>query len=297
MTGPTRYPHDRIRQRLTASGYTWRTVPALAHELALDYATTVSLLYADSGVVFARRQKDGCLLARLADAAAPVTDIQLFQHAVAADGVLLPYAVHLPIGYSMDQEWPLIVFLHGSGEAGADGVRQVGAGLGPTIRRSPLRYPAIVVMPQIPSPGWWDQQLGGVGIPHLVWRAVDEVRARFSVDPNRLALTGISRGGHGCWVVAAHAPERVSAVLAIAAVAKSGVAHHLGRVPVRMFHGAADSAVYPSHSYQMERELIAVGNRDVRIEILAGREHAVWEDVYGSEQVAEWLITTRRTVN
>jgi len=58
------------------------------------------------------------------------------------------YRVWLPPHYTKVRRWPVILFLHGSGERGNDNYRQVTSGLGPALARFPNRYRAIVVFPQ-----------------------------------------------------------------------------------------------------------------------------------------------------
>lgn len=75
----------------------------------------------------------------------------LFQKGSVTDGSLtLQYAVYLPQGHTPSKEWPVVLFLHGYGERGEDGVAPTVVGLGPAIRRHPERFPCIVVMPQAP---------------------------------------------------------------------------------------------------------------------------------------------------
>ena len=49
------------------------------------------------------------------------------------DGNEAKWVLFTPHGYQGDKAYPLIVFLHGSGETGTDGVKQVKVGLGPAI--------------------------------------------------------------------------------------------------------------------------------------------------------------------
>ncbi len=58
------------------------------------------------------------------------------------------YQVYVPRQYTASSEWPVVLFLHGSGERGDDGLKQTQVGLGGAIRYDPERWPAIVVFPQ-----------------------------------------------------------------------------------------------------------------------------------------------------
>src|SRR5215212_739987 len=58
------------------------------------------------------------------------------------------YQVYVPSNWTKKQKWPVILFLHGAGERGSDGLIQTEVGIGSAIRRNPDRVPAVVVLPQ-----------------------------------------------------------------------------------------------------------------------------------------------------
>src|SRR5580765_1700835 len=61
------------------------------------------------------------------------------------------YAVWLPPGHASRREWPAILFLHGSGECGADGEKPTHIGLGPALQAHPERWPFVAIFPQKPT--------------------------------------------------------------------------------------------------------------------------------------------------
>ncbi|MHC5543477.1 family 16 glycoside hydrolase, partial [Singulisphaera rosea] len=63
-------------------------------------------------------------------------------------GAKRKYSVYLPTGYDGSKSFPVILFLHGSGERGEDGVVNAQVGLGPAILANPGLFPAIAVFPQ-----------------------------------------------------------------------------------------------------------------------------------------------------
>ena len=64
------------------------------------------------------------------------------------------YSAYVPYDYDPAKRWPLILFLHGMGERGRDGLIQTEVGIGTAIRRRSERFPCIVVMPQCPPTCW-----------------------------------------------------------------------------------------------------------------------------------------------
>ncbi|MGH9759541.1 MAG: alpha/beta fold hydrolase [Blastocatellia bacterium] len=112
------------------------------------------------------------------------------------------YVVYVPRGWTGRKKWPVILFLHGAGERGADGLQQTEVGLGPAIRKHADRFPCIAAFPQCPLGSWW-------AFPDAEALALDVLErtvADFRGDPARLYLTGVSMGGYGVWDIATNFP-------------------------------------------------------------------------------------------
>jgi len=128
------------------------------------------------------------------------------------NGTLHRYVVYLPENWSPSQSWPVILFLHGSGERGSEGLDQTQIGLPQAIRLHPERWPFVVVMPQVPFSHhhWTDPDMMAVAMAALN----DEVK-EFHGDPERLILTGLSLGGYGAWEIARTYPRHFAALVPV----------------------------------------------------------------------------------
>src|SRR4028119_329769 len=120
------------------------------------------------------------------------------------------YLLYLPEAYGKDpnQKWPLVVFLHGSGESGSD-LEKLKAHGPPKLIAQGKAFPFIVVSPQAPDGvrrGWDVEVLNAL---------LDDMLAKYSVDTDRVYLTGLSMGGYGTWSWATANPERFAAVAPI----------------------------------------------------------------------------------
>jgi predicted peptidase len=228
---------------------------------------------------------------------------------VTVNGLRYPYQVYVPADYaSSTQRWPVILFLHGAGERGTDGLLHTHVGLPPAIRRSASKYPALVVMPQSPTDSTW------LGLPaDAAMMALDQTLAEFRGDGDRVYLTGLSMGGNGTWNLAYRFPERFAAIAPICGfisglgrtppwnrsiVADSGdafaaIARRGARIPTWIFHGEADPVVPVAESRKAYDALRAAG-APVRYTEILGGGHDVWDDVYASAQFQEWLFGQRR---
>jgi predicted peptidase len=209
------------------------------------------------------------------------------------------YQVWLPSNYVASKKWAAILFLHGSGERGDDGKKQTVVGLGPAL--SKLDPPAIVVFPQCPANERWAGAASKIAIA-----ALDQTEREFSIDPQRVSLTGMSMGGAGAWVLAAQFPKRWSAIAPVCgyvhkppqladaenptALSYADFARTVPRVPIWIFHGSADTVVPVEESRQMAS---ALGGNATYTEF-PGVGHNAWDPAYQTTGVVSWLIKQKK---
>ena len=146
------------------------------------------------------------------DAAAQGAATGFLDRTVTISGEAYRYQVFVPADYTRARSWPVVLFLHGGGERGTDGLIQTEVGIGSAIRRFSSRFPAIVVMPQAHAPLGWTGANADMAL-----KALDQTEAEFSTDKSRVYLTGLSLGGAGTWYVSYRHPNRFAALLAICA--------------------------------------------------------------------------------
>lgn len=210
------------------------------------------------------------------------------------------YQVYLPRDYSESRQWPVILFLHGAGERGSDGLKQTQVGLGRAIRLNPERWPAITVFPQVPADGRWQGDVAAMAMA-----ALDATMQEFATDASRSYLTGLSLGGNGSWYLGHHHADRFAAVLAVCGfvqldsrfesfVAGSGdpyaaVADSLRNTPVWVVHGDADVVVPVDESRKMVSALQSAG-AEVHYTELPGVNHNSWDAAYGDLDIITWLF-------
>lgn len=225
------------------------------------------------------------------------------------DGKTYRYVVYVPSEFDSAEKWPVVLFLHGSGERGSDGLRQTVVGLGSAIRRNPERFPMIVIFPQASEDTRWLGDEADFAIA-----AVDRTVEELNGDPDRVYLTGLSLGGYGSWHLALAHPDRFAALVPVcggivkpetaASVRQSPLtidvedpyeltARKLRHLPVWMFHGEEDPVIPASESRRMFDALRTVG-ADVQYDEVPGVGHGVWDDAYGRQGLWEWMLRQRR---
>jgi len=220
---------------------------------------------------------------------------------VTIDKVEYRYQVYIPRDWTKKDKLPVILFLHGAGERGDDGIIQTEVGIGTAIRRFNARYPAIVVFPQCRKNVWWTED----SMQAVAIAALDSAAKEFNGDPQRTYLTGISMGGYGTWALAAKYPERFAALAPVCGgIRRPGTpqvvdteapdpyaqaARKIGKTPVWIFHGGADPVVPPAESRKMNEALTAVGG-SVKYTEYEGVTHNSWDKAYAEPELPKWIF-------
>lgn len=198
------------------------------------------------------------------------------------------WLLHLPQGYevSKDKSWPVLVFLHGSGERGDD-LERVKIHGPPKIAARDPAFPFILISPQAPAEEDWEiDKLDAI---------LDSVVANYRVDRSRIYLTGLSRGGHATWRWAIAEPTRFAAIAPVAGRGDPGGACRLMDLPVWAFHGDRDDAVLPEGSFNIARAIRACGGRKSRLTIYPDLGHNAWDPAYDDPALYAWLLSHPQT--
>ncbi len=202
----------------------------------------------------------------------------------------LDYWLYLPEDYGTESKtWPLIMFLHGSGERGSD--------LNKVLVHGPARlasegkdFPFIIISPQCPDGDWW-----GKKVDELV-ALCDHVADAYAVDENRLYITGLSMGGYGTWQVIGRYPNKFAAAAPICGGGNTALAkHYMKDIPIWVFHGAKDDAVPIQKSEEMVEALKQAGNKNVKFTVYPEAGHDSWTETYNNPKLYEWFL--EHTVN
>jgi predicted peptidase len=218
------------------------------------------------------------------------------------------YQVYVPADWTAKQKWPVVLFLHGAGERGSDGVIPTEVGIGGAVRRHADRAKCVIVFPQCLTSRWWSE-------PEMQAQALKALELsvkEFNGDNERLYLTGISMGGYGTWAIASanpgkfaayapvcggvRLPQRIADQLKLPATQGDDpytpVAQKVGKTPTWIFHGGADTIVPTSESRKMNEALKAAGG-NVKYTEYEGVGHNSWDKAYNEPDFFSWLLAQR----
>lgn len=219
-------------------------------------------------------------------------------------GETFPYRLCAPQFPDAGRKYPMILFLHGSGECGTDNVRQIKVGL-PSLLRTLLKRPepVVVLAPQCQPDNGWVKRLAiseDYAAPRepspslaLALELCRHVALERQVDPDRIYITGLSLGGFGAWDAIQREPALFAAALPICGGGDVRRLQEIKRLPIWVFHGRNDKSVPVQCGRRMVESLRQIGGR-VRYTEYEGAEHNVWDRTYGDKAVVDWLLAQRR---
>jgi predicted peptidase len=206
----------------------------------------------------------------------------------------LSYLLSIPKAYADDstRRFPLVLFLHGSGERGTN-VQLVAVHGPPKQVREGKDFPFVLISPQCPPDQRWE--------PVVLADLLDEVEKAVRIDTHREYVTGLSMGGTGTWALAAHYPERFAAIAPICGrevridtLLSGRNAEALKTLGIWAFHGAKDSVVPLKESQSMVSAYEKLGNADVKLTVYPEVDHDSWTQAYNEPEFYSWLLAHHR---
>lgn len=220
-------------------------------------------------------------------------------------GETLVYRASVPQFPVEGIKYPLILFLHGSGECGNDNLRQITQGA-PALMTTLLkqRQPVIVVAPQCQNTNWWVRGLAFQPNYAMSPTPSDSLRLSLAlcrswvaaglVDSNRLYITGLSLGAFGTWDAIQREPTLFAAAIPISGGGDIRRIQPLKKLPIWVFHGRDDKNVPVDCSRRMVLALKQAGNAAVRYTEYENAAHNVWDRTYADPEVIDWLLKQSR---
>jgi len=219
----------------------------------------------------------------------------------------LHYQLFIPASYSARRRYPLIVSLHGAGSHGTDNLRQLSSTVAAVIDNAQAVEPTLVLVPQDPTGDKWVTGSGEAPYRNfnqaerpqsaaagLVLAGIDELGAKYSLDPDRVYLTGGSAGGTGTWdLITRNGVGRFAAAVPVTGANDPSRAPEIARLPIWAFHGAQDAVAPVENSRAMVERLRALGS-PVKYTEYPDVGHESWNRAYAEPELFRWLLAQKR---
>lgn len=208
----------------------------------------------------------------------------------------IEYLIHEPAAKRKDKKYPILVWLHGSGEhtyikdvpfqsVGGDLFNRMLR----NINANPDYYESYVIVPVTPNWG---------PAPYALKGMINKAIAQGEGDPDRLYITGASMGGFATTDFLFIYPEMVAC-----AVPLSGATYTSNRfgeildIPIRIYHSKDDNVVPVINSRSYYNNIIAKGGTNAEYIELNGFGHYPYSYVFTQTDTIDWMYKQNRKAN
>lgn len=210
------------------------------------------------------------------------------------------YHTFIPRALKPGKKYPVVIFLHGHTDLTLDTHKGFPKGVW-SLPRVQEKHPHILYVPRHRKR---EERWNDPDYRALVLAAFDDYVAGLNADPDspnadpdRIYLTGFSKGGIGTWnYIRAH-PRRFAAAAPLsgffAGPQTAGEAAAIRHVPVWIFNGDGDRGVKGSRtSFKAMKD---AGARDVRYHEYAKQGHVIDDFAYFTPGFLDWMFAQRRS--
>ena len=202
----------------------------------------------------------------------------------------LPFRLKAPDKVEEGKTYPLVVFLHGSGERGTDNQCHVMLSLLKGIERNGT--PCYILMPQLHETGNWEDDDMNAALTSLI----DEyIIPNYPVDTKKLYVTGDSRGGAGTFDQIIRHPGKYAAAMPLCGYRESFLKSNeeillLKDTPMWLGHNGGDPIVNPEFSRSVYNTLTDMGIEHIKYTEYKAIGHNCWDRFYKDKDVWVWLF-------
>ncbi|ACU02314.1 phospholipase/Carboxylesterase [Pedobacter heparinus DSM 2366] len=216
----------------------------------------------------------------------------------------LPYRLLYPLNYNKNKKYPIVVFLHGSGQRGNNNEAQLtGVPKRLTDSAGRVKYACFILAPQCSKKDVWvkfPNFPASLETTKLATPATKSVLAKLDlliknlpIDPKRVYVTGYSMGGEGAFDFLARRPGLFAAAIPICSVSDTAKARLIYKIPIWAFHGDQDDVNDVKYSRLM---ITALENRKgtPKYTEYQGVKHNSWLKAYEEPGLFDWLFSQRR---
>ncbi len=208
----------------------------------------------------------------------------------------LLYRLLKPKEVKENQRYPLVIFLHGSGERGNDNIITLNY-ITPLFLEEKNRneFPCFLMVPQCPAsekwtyPDWYQEPREPI---RTVVKLIDSLSVLPFIDNTRIYITGLSMGGYGTWYLLTRFPNKFAAAIPICGGGDPHQVDNFKHVPIWAFHGAKDDVVQPDQSRKMVKALKKSGGNPKYTEYKKAG-HDSWTKAYQEPELLPWLFSNR----
>ncbi|MFT4204138.1 MAG: dienelactone hydrolase family protein [Chitinophagaceae bacterium] len=223
----------------------------------------------------------------------------------------LRYRILYPDNFDAKKSYPLVIFLHGSGERGHDNTKQLKYVV-PFFESIEQQQPSIILAPQCPDTAFWAKIK--VDSPKytpnrkiifypdntptppmcLLLSLTKKWQSEKCVDKNRVYIGGLSMGGMGTYEMLIRKPVPFAAAFVICGGTNViTLKQKIGKTPIWVFHGADDPVVSVNYARQVV-SILQMEKKEIKYTEYPGVGHDSWLKAFQEKDLVPWLFQHQR---
>ncbi|CAL65351.1 prolyl oligopeptidase family serine peptidase [Christiangramia forsetii] len=224
----------------------------------------------------------------------------------------LNYRILYPKNFSEEEEeYPVVLVLHGAGERGDDNEAQLVHGSDLFLKaENREKFGSIVIFPQAPKEDYWAKvEVKRDTMPfqfdfknkekptkslNLVMKLMDSLVAEEFVNEKQVYVGGLSMGGMGTYEILYKRPDMFAAAFAICGGANPEIAsEYQDGLNIWIFHGEKDDVVPPELSKDMARDINHHGG-NAKLSLYPNDNHNSWDSAFAEPYLLPWLFSIQK---
>jgi predicted peptidase len=163
--------------------------------------------------------------------------------------------------------------------------------MGPEVAQRAHDFPFIVIFPQSKG-GWHENSQAAVD----AISTLHQVEKDYSVDADRVYLTGLSTGGYGTWAIGAKYHTEFAALVPLCAYApEQNMIPMLATLPIWAFHNGGDPIVLAAGTQSACADINQAGGH-AKYTQYGALGHDCWKAAYADPELFSWMLAQRRSV-
>lgn len=192
------------------------------------------------------------------------------------------YIVYWP--EKLDENMPLLLFLHGIGERG-ENIEAVEKYALPKYMNK-FDIPYIVVAPQCTSNNFWDYHLRDVE------KVLEEVYEKYKYNKSRVCILGSSMGAFGAWNYIISRPHLFKGIVSVSGgimLPMNQTLLPLKEKAILIYYGSDDDVIDVNESMSAYDKLKSIDCTNIELKIIENDNHFLTSHAFKDKHLYEWL--------
>lgn len=210
------------------------------------------------------------------------------------------YRLFVPSGVNSHRRYPLLVWLHGAGEAGSDNrlsLLYLNQLISDPERLEKYRFFMLVVQCPRDNVLWYHKydptKSTADGSEDMLTVAVNILQKTMQeqpIDPDRIYWAGLSTGGNGCWELAMRHPELVAGMVPMSSsYLDLSNAAKLANIPIWAVVNEGERK-----NVETMVEALKAANGSAYLTVLDAKGHNSWSWALKNEEIWTWLLAQHK---